>query len=198
MQYVIMANGQARRWKNHLGIPKHLVEVDGETLLARTTRLLHEADAEAQVVITAHDERYETQGARLHHPVQFELEIDRFPLELLVEPTVFLYGDTFYTPEAVAAICEPQPDARLCFYGNGARIFAVRAADFELMKRLLAELRAQVVTGEIPDCKGWQLYHRYLDMPLEGKDIAGDYVLIEDATTDFNTPEEYEAFVAGR
>ena len=32
-------------------------------------------------------------------------------------------------------------------------------------------------------------------MPLEGKEIAGEYVLIEDETTDFNTPEEYRAFL---
>ena len=198
MQYVIMANGQAKRWKNHLGIPKHLVKVGGETLLARTTRLLHEADADAQVVITAHDERYETMGARLHRPHNYELEIDRFPPELLDEPTVFLYGDTFYTQSAIEAICAPQPKRRLCFYGSTERIFAVRANDYELMRSLLEELRAEVVAGKIADCKGWQLYHRYLRLPLEGKEIAQDYVLLEDATTDFNTPEEYEAFAAGR
>ena len=198
MQYVIMANGAARRWNNYLGIPKHLVKVDGETLLERTARLIREADPDASVVITAHDERYRVPGTALHRPLRWELEIDRFPPELLVEPTVFLYGDTFYTKEAVSTICGSTLGGAMCFYGNRTRIFAVRADDVKVMSSLLEELRNRGVAGEILDCKGWQLYHRYLGLPLEGKAIAGDYLLIEDETTDFNTPEEYRAFVERR
>ena len=189
-----MANGAARRWNNYLGIPKHLAKVGDETLIGRTVRMIHTADPQAQVVITAHDDRYGIEGARLHHPIHGELEIDRFPPELLDQPTIFLYGDTFYTEGSLSAIIAHTGNA-LCFYGSRERIFAVRANDFNVMHTLLEELRTRIVSGEIPDCKGWQLYHRYLDMPLEGKEIAGEYVLIEDETTDFNTPEEYRAFL---
>lgn len=42
MKYVIMAAGEGKRWNNFLGVPKHLIEINGETLLERTTRLLKE------------------------------------------------------------------------------------------------------------------------------------------------------------
>lgn len=194
MQYVIMANGASSRWKNYLGIPKHLAKVGGETLIQRTTRMVRKMDPSARVVITAHDERYAVEGARLHYPIHGELEIDRFPPELLDQPTIFLYGDTFYTEHALDVIVSA-PCGPMGFFGNEDRIFAVRAEDFACMRSLLEDLRSRIITGEIPDCKGWQLYHRYVGLPLEGKKIAGEFVLIDDQTTDFNTPEEYRVFL---
>ena len=37
MKYIIMAAGMGTRWNNYLGVPKHLIELNGETLLGRTT-----------------------------------------------------------------------------------------------------------------------------------------------------------------
>lgn len=42
MKYIIMADGGGTRWNNYMGIPKHLVEIDGEPLLGHTVRLLRE------------------------------------------------------------------------------------------------------------------------------------------------------------
>ena len=64
MKYIIMADGKGTRWNNYHNIPKHLIEIGGETLLARTVRLLRENDARADIVITSHDPRYEVPGAR--------------------------------------------------------------------------------------------------------------------------------------
>ena len=206
MRYVIMANGQGLRWGGHRGVPKHLVEVgSGESLIARTVRMVQEADAGAEVVVSAHDERYAVAGARLYTPEHGELEIDRFVPELLDQPCCYLYGDTYYTVGALARVCAAPRTAacdgaqapRLLFFGNERRIFAVQMADYAYARGLILELRAQIEAGRIADCKGWQLYHRHLGLPLAGHAIAGDYVLIEDGTTDFNTPEEYEAFRRG-
>ena len=40
MNYYILANGEGKRWGNYKGVPKHLIEIDGETLIDRTVRLL--------------------------------------------------------------------------------------------------------------------------------------------------------------
>ena len=59
MKYIIMADGKGTRWGNYQDIPKHLIQIGGETLLGRTVRLLNEKDPGCEVVITSHDERYE-------------------------------------------------------------------------------------------------------------------------------------------
>ena len=78
MRFVIMANGHGTRWGGHSGIPKHLIEFEGETLLRRITRQLRALDPDAEVVISASNPDYETEGARRHTPRVNELEIDRF------------------------------------------------------------------------------------------------------------------------
>ena len=83
MKYIIMADGKGTRWNNYHNIPKHLIEIGGETLLARTVRLLRENDALADIVITSHDPRYEVSGARRYEPQNNHLEIDRFTEELI-------------------------------------------------------------------------------------------------------------------
>lgn len=40
MKYIIMADGEGKRWGNYKGVPKHLITVEGETILERTIRLL--------------------------------------------------------------------------------------------------------------------------------------------------------------
>ena len=64
MKYIIMAAGKGTRWNNYLGIPKHLIEINGETLLARTTRLLKENGIK-NYIITSSDERYKQYGTTI-------------------------------------------------------------------------------------------------------------------------------------
>ena len=61
MIYIIMADGKGTRWNNYQNIPKHLIQIDGETLLARTTRLLKEYEPTCQVFITTNNTEYETE-----------------------------------------------------------------------------------------------------------------------------------------
>ena len=42
MKYYILANGDGKRWGNYMGVPKQLLEIDGETILHRMVRLLRE------------------------------------------------------------------------------------------------------------------------------------------------------------
>ena len=50
MKYIIMADGKGTRWGNYQDIPKHLIQIGGETLLGRTVRLLNEKDPGCEVV----------------------------------------------------------------------------------------------------------------------------------------------------
>ena len=117
MKYIIMADGKGTRWQNYNDIPKHFIEIGGETLLARTVRLLNEGDEAADVIITSHDPRYEVPGARRYEPLNNHLEIDRFTEELIGDDVCFLYGDTYYSQEAMDTILKTETEDMI-FFGN--------------------------------------------------------------------------------
>lgn len=194
MRYVIMANGKGRRWNNYQGIPKHLISIGGETLLQRTTRLVRQLDPQAEVVITSHNPACVAEGARRYEPLRSEREIDRFCVELVQDGVCFLYGDAFYSEETLAQVASAAVDD-LLFFGNAETIVAVKVASGQRMLECLADLDRSIETGVIADAKGWQLYHCLLGMPLEGKAVAGKFVVLEDHTTDFNRPEDYKQFL---
>ena len=190
MKYIIMADGKDTRWNNYHNIPKHLIEIDGETLLARTVRLLRENDARADIVITSHDPRYEVPGARRYEPQNNHLEIDRFTEELIADDVCFLYGDTFYSESVIQKIADT-PAEKLLFFGNERSIVAIKVADGALFRQHVDRVRALFLTGKIEKCIGWQVYQSFEGLPFGEKTIAADYILIQDGTEDFNSPADY-------
>ncbi len=190
MKYIIMADGKGTRWNNYHNIPKHLIEIDGETLLARTVRLLRENDARADIVITSHDPRYEVPGARRYEPQNNHLEIDRFTEELIADDVCFLYGDTFYSESVIQKIADT-PAEKLLFFGNERSIVAIKVADGALFRQHVDQVRALFLAGKIEKCIGWQVYQSFEGLPFGEKTIAADYILIQDGTEDFNSPADY-------
>ena len=190
MKYIIMADGKGTRWNNYHNIPKHLIEIDGETLLARTVRLLRENDARADIVITSHDPRYEVPGARRYEPQNNHLEIDRFTEERIADDVCFLYGDTFYSESVIQKIADT-PAEKLLFFGNERSIVAIEVADGALFRQHVDRVRALFLAGKIEKCIGWQVYQSFEGLPFGEKTIAADYILIQDGTEDFNSPEDY-------
>lgn len=189
MRYVIMADGKGNRWNNHNDIPKHLISFEGETLLARTVRLLLERDREAEIFITSHDERYEVKGAIRYEPRNNVLEIDRFTEELIQDHMCFLYGDTFYSEEAMDCILNTAVED-LMFFGNERSIVAIMIRDGELFRSHVQHVRKLFLAGEITSCKGWQVYQSYAKLPYTTKQMGRNYIFIKDETRDFNTPED--------
>lgn len=190
MKYIIMADGKGTRWNNYHNIPKHLIEIDGETLLARTVRLLRENDARADIVITSHDPRYEVPGARRYEPQNNHLEIDRFTEELIADDVCFLYGDTFYSESVIQKIADT-PAEKLLFFGNERSIVAIKVADGALFRQHVDRVRVLFLAGKIEKCIGWQVYQSFEGLPFGEKTIAADYILIQDGTEDFNSPADY-------
>lgn len=191
MKYIIMADGKGTRWNNYKDIPKHFIEVNGETLLSRTVRLLKENDPQCQVIITSHDPRYEVPGAARYEPKNNVLEIDRFTEELIEDDICFLYGDTYYSESAAETITQNQPED-LLFFGNERSIVAVKVKNSELFRYHVHHVRELFLAGKIEKCIGWQVYQSFLGLPFGEKKIAEKYIYIEDGTRDFNSPEDYE------
>ena len=191
MKFVIMADGKGIRWHNHLGIPKHLAEVNGEPIISRTVRLLGGLGA-GEIIVTSHDRRYEFEGSRRHEPLNNRLEIDRFTEELIEDDLCFLYGDTYYTESALKTIIAAKTDDIL-FFGNSKSIVAVKIKDSSLFRAHVSRVRELYIAGKLKKCKGWQVYQSFAGQSFEEKPEPGEkFVLLDETTTDINTPEEYE------
>lgn len=119
---LILAQGTSKRWaRPHGGLyldrPKHFVEVDGETLIARTVRLFTERGCD--VVVVAPDEPRYHVGApvvELEDPYPSGQNLDKLlgtvPLWSVDGRTTVVFGDVFYTEHAadlIASCEEPQP-----------------------------------------------------------------------------------------
>ncbi|MGN0457358.1 MAG: NTP transferase domain-containing protein [Eubacterium sp.] len=191
MKYIIMADGKGRRWNNFDNIPKHLIEINGETLLSRTVRLLNEFNSDAEVIITSHDPRYEVEGARRYEPRNNMLEIDRFTEELIEDDICFLYGDTYYSEKAMETITTTEADD-LMFFGNGKAIVAIKVKDASVFRYHVNRVRELFIKGEIRQCIGWQVYQSFLNLPFGEKKIVDKYVFINDNTKDFNDPKDLD------
>ena len=191
MKYIIMAAGAGTRWNNYLGVPKHLIEINGETLLGRTTRLLKENGVE-DYIITCADPRYKQYGPtspQSHH----DCEIDRFEESLVDGPVCYLYGDVYYTENAIKTIVETQTDDIL-FFGHEYEIFAIKIVNRELFFKCKTTVKHLYLTHQINRCIGWEVYRCMHHIPYEEHYITDRYVKILDGTDDIDYPYEYEAF----
>lgn len=189
MIYVIMAAGEGTRWSNYLGVPKHLIEINGENLLERTTRLLKENGIE-NYIITGRDDRYAKYG-RLLKPTNNTCEIDRF--EKMSEPVCYLYGDVYYTEQAIKTIINT--DAKdIMFFGSQVEIFAVKVNDLGLFYRHVDKVKRLYLNGDIGRCIGWEVYRSLSGIPFYQHLIRDRYIVIEDDTDDIDYPEDYERF----
>lgn len=188
IKYLIMASGEGKRWNNYLGIPKHLIEINGETLLGRTTRLLKENNID--YVITAHDERYKEYG-KVIPQTHNDCEIDRF--EEMTEPICYLYGDVYYSENAIRTIIDT-PTNEILFFGSLEEIFAVKVVDLNTFYSHKNSIKKQYLKGVIDRCIGWEIYKSLNSIPNWEHQIKGRYILIEDETDDIDYPEDYEEF----
>lgn len=189
MKYIIMADGKERRWNNYLGIHKWQIQIKDQTLLERTCRLLQALDPNALIYITSHDPQLEIEGTIRHEPRNNVLEIDRFTAELIEPDVCFLYGDVFYSDEALKLIISQKTETVLAF-GSKKTIIAMKVADAQLFKEHVDRVRTLYMNQQIGECIGWEVYHSIQGLELESREIGADYILIQDETRDFNSPQD--------
>lgn len=190
MKYIIMADGKGTRWNNFNNIPKHFIEINGEKIIFRTVRLLNEFDPYCSVTVTSHDPRYDIPGSSRYEPSSNILEIDRFTEELLEDNICFLYGDTYYSEEALRIIIRTEANP-LMFFGNSRSIIAVKIKDAAVFKKHFDRVKELFLSGKISRCVGWQIYESFTGGDLESKQINGSFVTIDDSSRDFNSPDDY-------
>lgn len=192
--YIIMADGEGKRWNNYQGIEKHFAEVKGEPIIERTIRLVKKLDPSAKIIVTSHNPKYEFEGVRRYEPLNNELEIDRFTFELIDKGVCFLYGDTYYTKKALRKIVKKSNDS-LLFFGTLEKIVALKVNNKKEMITHIQQVRQLYLEGKISKCIGWQLYQSFEGLSFKKIQIKDHFVLFEDKTHDFNTPQDYKSFI---
>lgn len=190
MRVIIMADGKGTRWNNFGNCYKQMVEVDGEKLLHRTVRLLKEAGIE-DIWITSHDPDYDVPGTTRYEPQNNEFEIDKFCAceEIWGDDVVFLWGDTYFTKEALQTILTkpvqsvPHGTAGKGFlffgrYGGSditgkvwGEIFGLHVTDIDLFLHDLEYVKDQYLRGIMGRCGTWALYRVMVAIPS----ISDDY-----------------------
>lgn len=219
MRVFILAAGDATRWGNYMGVPKHLVQVNGEPLLHRTVRLIREItpDAEVFTVVKRSTPLYEVQGAtqvraRLHPYLR---DADKFAssthLWSKTSRNVLLYGDCYITTAAMRLILsdEDHEDGWHAFARFGASSFtgtpygenlahvvdpeaitAYRQSLTEIPKKTRA---AGWVNGR---CGGWEQYMNLTTGdPCQMSYNAGHATHIDDWSDGFDFPHDYDTWM---
>lgn len=194
MEYIIMADGRGLRWRNSHNSDKKQISINGETLIERTVALLTTYDPASKIVITTHDKSLAVRGATIYPPLHNEYEIDRFTPELLKNDICYLYGDTYYTENAMRIITKT-PAESVLFFGTEKRIVAVKIGKEAVFREHFNRVRKMYTEHLISEAIGWEVYHSIINKTLESREIGELYTRIEDATCDFNTYEDYVCFM---
>lgn len=202
MKYVIMCGGSYEDFRT----PKQLTVIHGEPLVKRTIRLLRE-NGVTDIVITATDPRFSYLGVpRLNHKNSFVTKdgvsrgywLDAFyPAFAPDEKLTFLFGDVYYSENAIKTIVSYETDGNILFgnsvakneeHQNWGEPFAYIVNDYKTFMRgvrAVKRLQDEGKTDRLPIV--WELY-RYLNgLDINRQEVLDEtYVCIDDETMDID------------
>lgn len=191
MKYIIMADGKGKRWNCYNQTPKHLVELNGETIIERAVRLLKNVDEYGEIIVTSHCAKYEFEGTVRYEPQRNFLEIDRFTEELIEDNICFIYGDTYYTRECIESIIR-NTLGEITFFGNSKSIVGIKVMNGDVFRKHVRKIRDLYLEGKIDSCIGWQVYQSYTGLEIgNDKVITDNFIRVSEDTFDLNCPEDF-------
>ena len=207
MKYIIMAGGQY----NNFETPRQLSVVDGEELVARTIRLLRENGIE-DISISSNNPIFKKFNIPvLKHENPYVVSDDCkivsgqwfdafYPTD---EPVCYIFGDVFFSPEAIKKIVETETEdielfgSKKPFAYNYIKTheepFALKVANQKHLHEAIEksrELDAQHKFWRKPLV--WELFTVIKNVPLQTKrdQYTTDYVGISDYSVDVDKPED--------
>lgn len=201
MKYVIMAdNANLAPFK----LPRQLIKINGEPLIKRTIRLLKENGVE-DILITAHDKRFDDFGVTRYEPLNNYYDrkakegywLNAFPTELLNQPITFLWGDVYFSENAIKKIVETETDNTLffCSYKNKSKKYikphdeplAYKVVDCELFKKHIDIVKKMFDEGKtVRHPIVWELYRSINGQDINVHKMTNNYVAINDESCDID------------
>ena len=223
MRVIIPCAGEGDRWQMYHGIPKQLIEIEGQTLLERTVGLCKKMGVDDIWVVALPGSEVEKAALKLgvdvaektQHP--YPVGIDKvMSSEFLWDgTTVVLFGDVYFTKEALDIILTDERDTPITFYGRlhgsnitgkngGAEVYGLRfePRGYEQLKAHCEYIRWSIQAGYID----WRkdviqtvlasvATHTYDKEKCEGSEYL---VTIDDWTEDFDRPKDYILWMKNR
>ena len=203
MKYIIMAGGKYKKF----GIPKPLIEVKGETLIERTTKLLKQNGIN-DIYISSNNPEFDKYGIRLENKnndfIVYENGTSKgywldafYPTN---EPTCYIFGDVYFTENAIKTIVEYESTENILFgtgcaknleHKNWGEPFAYKVNKIEEFKNGIVEVKKlfdEKKTARHPIV--WELYRYLHNLDINIQNITTDYVVIDDGTIDIDSPEQ--------
>ena len=185
-------------------IPRQLLNVNGEPLIKRTIRLLKENGVK-DIMITSHDKRFDNLGAIRYEPLYNVYDpikntgywLNAFPIELLNQPVCFIWGDVYYSEEAIKKIVETETDSTLffCTYENKDQSYiktfdeplAYKVIDYELFKKHIDIVKKMKDEGLcVREPIVWELYRSINGQDINIHKMTKNYIAINDISCDID------------
>lgn len=204
MKYIILSDGASNNFKT----PRQLSIVNGEPIIKRTIRLLKENGIK-DIIITSHDERFDNLGVERYEPKFNDWDynkktgywISAFPIELLNEPVCFLFGDVYYSENAIKIIVKTYTKGNLffCTYNNQDSKYikhhdeplAYKVADYTMFKEHIERVKTLKDKGLC--CREpivWELYRSLNGQEINEHIMTSNYVVINDESCDIDSIDD--------
>lgn len=195
----ILAAGEGSRWGNYRDTPKHKLVIEGEVLIERTVKqFLKYTD---DVVVVGSDKSYEVEGARCYIPPYHPRWRDMAKLyctkDIWVEDrNVMVFGDVYFTDEAVKTIMTDTEDWRFYLRKGGSTItgkpwreifgLAFNGSKNEMMQSAMESVIRRAIAFK---AGGWHLYRTLIAEHIGGDIFENScHINIDDWTEDFDFP----------
>jgi hypothetical protein len=200
----ILCAGSGKRWKNHLGVPKQLVRIGGESLVGRMSRQVVSLGSPAPIIVSRKSQII-TAGNAGGFTIDATDSLAETILctgSLWTERNVFLLGDVFFTDSAIRRILEsPRP---LAFFGRPWPSAIARCGHGELFALAFstsARIRSEYLVRRTfrnvdSGLKGnlWNIYQLASNAKWGTSPYDRELMdLVDDMTNDIDTPPDYTA-----
>lgn len=195
---IIAAGGKATRWGNYLGVPKHKIEIDGETISDRTIRLFKEHELDA--ILLTEGRSVFGDLDKIYSSYKYWNEEGR---------TIIVFGDVYFTEEAIQKIVD-YPHTEFTVFGRifesqltgkgYGELFAVSFYENNINEiiRNIKRVRELYNRGCVRSANLWALYRSMQHFPDDLMDhhYCGDnFVNIDDWTEDFDYSFDFDRWL---
>ena len=198
---VILCDGKP----SYFETPRQLTPIKGERLIDRTIRLLKENNIE-DIIITSHDEKFDNLGVKRYESNNNSWDynkntgywLDAFPLEILDKPTTYLFGDVYYSENAIKQIVETKTNDILffCTYENQDDRYikhhdeplAFKVNNINKFKKHIKKVKEAKDKGLCErEPIAWELYRSINNQNLNEHKMTKGYIAINDESCDIDT-----------
>ena len=202
---LILAAGEATRWQNHRGTPKHRLIIEDEVLIERTARQFLKYTNDVVTVVSKN--AHQVEGCSMYVPGQGRnlKDMAKFMSSQTIwsdDRTVLVFGDVYFTDEAVETIMSDTKQWRFYLRKEASEItgkpwreiFGI-SFDASFNKDMNTAILRVVSRNTASSAGGWHLLMELLRTEDRSKlFMTDDHININDWTEDFDFPKDLDTW----